>query len=147
MRLENILVPTDLGESAGRATEFAVELARKFEARLTLMHGFETPAYAYTGLGMSIVDYLTPIEDAARQQFEEALRDLKGKWQKSSGLFATGTPWQEILRACKEANADIIVMGTHGRQGLRHALLGSVAEKVLRLSPVPVLVVRGQETR
>jgi nucleotide-binding universal stress UspA family protein len=147
MRIKSILLPIDFGESSARATEVAVELAAKFEAELTLMHGLEIPAYAYDTLGVSFVDYITPVEEAARQRLEAALRDVKTKCPRSSSLFVSGTPWQDILRAGKEVNADLIVMGTHGRQGLSHALLGSVAEKVLRTSTVPVLVVRAEDAR
>jgi nucleotide-binding universal stress UspA family protein len=103
-----------------------------------LTHGFETPAYAYTGLA---VDYL-PLEDAAHKCLEDALRDLRARLPGSAALFMRGTPWQQILLASEETSADLIVMGTHGRTGLSHALIGSVAEKVVRLSPVPVLTVR-----
>jgi nucleotide-binding universal stress UspA family protein len=58
------------------------------------------------------------------------------------GFFKRGAAWRQILLASEETGADLVVMGTHGRQGLSHALIGSVAEKVVRLSPVPVLTVR-----
>jgi nucleotide-binding universal stress UspA family protein len=142
MRIASILVPTDFGESSQRALDHAVELARKFDAKLTLLHSFEVPAYAYVGLGTTTVDYLVLMEESARKGLEDALRDLKAKLPSSVALFKKGAPWQQTLLACEETRADLIVMGTHGRQGLSHALIGSVTEKVVRLSPIPVLTVR-----
>jgi nucleotide-binding universal stress UspA family protein len=107
-----------------------------------LVHGFEVPGYAYAGLGTTTVDFLVPMEDAAHECLEDALVVLKTKLPGSVALFKTGGPWQQILLASEETGADLVVMGTHGRQGLSHALIGSVAERVVRLSPVPVLTVR-----
>jgi nucleotide-binding universal stress UspA family protein len=142
MTIANILVPLDFGESSKRALDLAVEFAKKFDATLTLMHGFEVPIYAYSGLGTTTVDYFVPIEEAARKCLEDALRDLNGRLQGSVALFKRGVPWEQILLASEETRADLVVMGTHGRQGLSRALIGSIAEKVVRLSPVPVLTVR-----
>jgi nucleotide-binding universal stress UspA family protein len=142
MKIENILVPSDFGASSHRALSLAIDLAKKFGARITLVHGFEVPSYAYSGLGMAIVDYLSPIEDGARQALQSELRELEGLLPGSVALFRKGVPYREILAAIEETKADLVVMGTHGRQGLRHALIGSVAERIVRLSSIPVLTVR-----
>jgi nucleotide-binding universal stress UspA family protein len=142
MKIANILVPTDLGESSQRALDLAVDLAKKFDAKITLVYGFEVPAYAYAGVGTTTVDYLVPIEEGARKALEQGIRDLQAKLPSSVALFKKGAPWQQIMLACEETGADMIVMGTHGRKGLSHALLGSVAEKIVRLATVPVLTVR-----
>jgi nucleotide-binding universal stress UspA family protein len=144
MRIASILVPTDFGESSRQALDLAVDLAKKFDAKLTLVHGFEVPVYAYSGLGTTNVDYFVPIEESARTCLEGALRELKARCPESVALFKQGAPWRQILLASEEIGADLVVMGTHGRQGLIHAFIGSVAEKVVRLSPVPVLTVREQ---
>ena len=60
-------------------------------------------------------------------------------------VFTVGVPWSQIIEQIDELRPDLVVLGTHGRRGLRHAVLGSVAEKVVRLSPVPVLTVRGSK--
>jgi nucleotide-binding universal stress UspA family protein len=147
MRFTNILVPTDFGEAAQKATDFAVELAKTFESKITLVHGFEMPAYTYAPLTTLAVDYVTPLTDAARKQLDEALARLVERWPRSSAVFLQGPPWQQILNACEKEHADLIVMGTHARTGVAHALLGSVAEKVVRLAMVPVLVARGPVER
>jgi nucleotide-binding universal stress UspA family protein len=146
MRIASILVPTDFGESSRQARDLAVDLAKKFDAKLTLVHGFEVPVYAYSGLGTTTVDYFVPIEESARTCLEDALRELRARCPDSVALFKRGAPWQQILLASEEIGADLVVMGTHGRQGLSRALIGSVAERVVRLSPVPVLTVREQRS-
>jgi nucleotide-binding universal stress UspA family protein len=146
MRFANILIPTDFGEPARQATDLAVGLAKTFESKLTLVHGFEFPSYAYMGIDTATVDYLTPIEDAARRQLDDELERLVKRWPRSSALFMKGPAWQQVLRACDDVHPDLIVMGTHGRRGIAHALLGSVAEKIVRLAPVPVLIARGTLT-
>jgi nucleotide-binding universal stress UspA family protein len=142
---KHIVVPIDFGEPSMGALDLALELARKFEAKLTLVHTYEIPMYAYSTSGFSAVDLLTPIEDAARQQLGEAFKATKAKWPRTDAVLRRGVAWQEILTAAEEAHADTIVMGTHGRRGIEHALLGSVAEKVVRLSKVPVLTVRSHQ--
>jgi nucleotide-binding universal stress UspA family protein len=89
-----------------------------------------------------VVDVSRATRTGAPRIQRDALRDLKAKLPSSVAVFRKGFAWQQTLLACEEAGSDLIVMGTHGRQGLSHALIGSVAEKVVRLSPVPVLTVR-----
>ena len=75
---------------------------------------------------------------------DELLKGLKDRGVPISGQLRRGVPWECVLETAKETKADLIVMGTHGRKGLARALMGSVAEKVVRLSPIPVLTVRGE---
>lgn len=85
-----------------------------------------------------------PVDDlqrAAKDALNAAVAKAKERYLKTNGLLACGEPWREILEAARERGADFIVMGTHGRRGLTRVLLGSVAEKVVRLSPVPVVTV------
>jgi nucleotide-binding universal stress UspA family protein len=67
---------------------------------------------------------------------------VQQKLPQAKAILRSGVPWREILSAVEDVAADLVVMGTHGRRGVSHALLGSVAEKIVRLSPVPVLTVR-----
>ncbi len=80
---------------------------------------------------------------AAKKELEASmtLAKTKANYSNIEPLLASGPPWEQILQVAKERGADLIVMGTHGRRGLSHALLGSVAEKVVRISPIPVLTV------
>jgi nucleotide-binding universal stress UspA family protein len=80
-------------------------------------------------------------EQGARRALDEALSALRDRVPRLEGILRMGVPWEEILKAIAETHADLVVMGTHGRRGISHALIGSVAEKVVRASPVPVLSV------
>jgi nucleotide-binding universal stress UspA family protein len=143
MTLAKILVATDFSESARPALDLAVEMARKFEADLTLVHCWEAPSYSYGGGLYVPVDLITPIEKGASRALEEALTELKKRLPAAKGMLRSGSAWEEILAAATEIHADLIVVGTHGRRGLNRMLLGSVAEKVVRMARVPVLSVHG----
>jgi nucleotide-binding universal stress UspA family protein len=142
IQFRHILVPTDFGASSERALEVAVDLANKYGSTMVLFHVYEVPALVYDGMTVSPVDLLTPIREAAERQFDEALTRLRMRVPRAKGFLTLGAPWQEILRVVADEGVDLIVMGTHGRRGIHHALMGSVAEKVVRMSPVPVLTVR-----
>lgn len=144
---KHILVPVDFEEPSQRALDFAVELATKLNASLTLVHVYEVPIYAYAGLVNTLPNLLPVIEEAAREQLTRSLSAVHSKLPKADAILRMGIPWDTIISAIGETGADLVVMGTHGRRGLSHALLGSVAEKVVRLSAVPVLTVRGSDER
>lgn len=140
---QRILVPIDFGEPSRRALEVATSLVERFGATVVLLHCFEVPSLVYEGMMVSPVDLLTPIQEAAKRQLDAELAVLRSHVPRAKGILATGAPWEEVLNAVKDEDIDLIVIGTHGRRGVSRALLGSVAEKVVRLSPVPVLTVRG----
>jgi len=142
VQFKHILVPTDFGEPSGRAEKLALELAQSFNAMLTLLHAYEVPVYTYPQVDAIVVDLFTPIEQAAREQLDRELAAVQFKIPNAKSILRSGIPWREILSVIDEIRPDLVVMGTHGRRGVTHALLGSVAEKVVRLSPVPVLTVR-----
>jgi len=146
MTFNNIVVATDFSEPSQRALELAVELAQTFKAELTLVHSWEAPSYSYGGGLYLPVDLITPIQQAAVAHLEKALTELKLRAPQAKSMLRTGPAWQEVLDAATELHADLIVLGTHGRRGLNRALLGSVAEKVVRMATVPVLTVHGPAT-
>ncbi len=139
---ERILVPTDFGESSSRAVDVAVALAEKLDASLTLLHTYEIPTYAYAGLAFAPDDYLSAVADAAKRDLEAVLAKVRARMPRVKALLRQGEPRAEILAAIHETNADLVVMGTHGRHGLSRAFLGSVAEATVRSSSVPVLTTR-----
>lgn len=143
MLSKQILVATDFSDCARSALDLAVELALKLDAGLTLVHSWEAPTYSYGGGLYVPVDLITPIEQGATKALGEALVTLQQRLPQAKSTLRNGPAWQEILAAAVEAHADLIVVGTHGRQGLSRALLGSVAEKVVRMARVPVLTVHG----
>jgi nucleotide-binding universal stress UspA family protein len=144
--LRRILCPVDFELPSNRAVELAVELAGRVGASLTLVHVYDAPVYAYSGVPfMPVVDAAAPIEKAAQASLDAAVADVKRRVD-ARGILRRGRAWEEILATAKEIDADLIVMGTHGRRGLPHAVLGSVAEKVVRLSDAPVLTVRSGDS-
>jgi nucleotide-binding universal stress UspA family protein len=121
-------------------------MATKFESKLTLLHAYQLPTANY-GYADSI-GLLWPVDDlsrVARAELDSAVQRAKEQYPATDGVLACGEPWQEILETAKRAGADLIVMGTHGRRGLSRVFLGSVAEKVVRLAPMPVLIVSSKE--
>ncbi|HEY0469676.1 MAG TPA: universal stress protein [Polyangiaceae bacterium] len=143
MPFERILVATDFSESSQQALEHALRIAEQFGSELTLVHSWEAPNYSYAAGLYVPVDMIGPIERAAAARLEEAMTELKLRFPAAKSLLRSGIAWEEVLSAATLTKADLIVMGTHGRRGLERALLGSVAEKVVRMAQVPVLTVHG----
>lgn len=143
MPFERILVATDFSDSAQQALEHALCIAEKFGSELTLVHSWEAPNYSYAAGLYLPVDVIAPIERAAVARLQEATTQLRLRFPAAKSMLRSGVPWEEVLGAATAVKADLIVMGTHGRRGLERALLGSVAEKVVRMSTVPVLTVHG----
>ena len=139
-----ILVPFDFGKAAERALDLAIDLGKSGGARLTVLHVCEIPPYVYAGLEFSPAELLAPVADAARDQLDQLLRDLQARLPGARGAFQVGTPSDLILAEVASGHYDLVVMGTHGRKGIAHLALGSVAEKVVRMSPVPVLTVHAK---
>jgi nucleotide-binding universal stress UspA family protein len=142
IEFNHLLVPIDFGEPSQQALDAAIELATRFKARLTLVHVYEIPAYVYGGMTFATADLFGPIEDAAREQLDETLREVQKRVPGAKAILRRGPAALEILAVVDEVHPDLVVMGTHGRKGVSHALLGSVAEKVVRLSPAAVLTMR-----
>ena len=141
---KHILVPTDFGEPAVRALDFAIALARKFESTVTLLHASWVPASLYAAYAEGLTWPTNELEEGAKRELDAALSKAKEHYPKTEGVIVMGEPWRTILEVAKERGADLIVMGTHGRRGLSRVFLGSVTEKVVRLSPVPVLTISGK---
>jgi nucleotide-binding universal stress UspA family protein len=137
---KHILVPTDFHEASAAALNLAVSLAQTFDAKVTLLHVWELPIYPYMDFMLNSA-MITRVEDAATNGLAEALDALQKKLPTAQSKLKTGLPWEGVLEAIKELGADLVVMGTHGRRGLSHLTLGSVAERVVRLAPIPVLTV------
>lgn len=142
IQFEHLLVPIDFGECSQRALDAAMELAGRFGARLTLVHVYEVPSYVYGGMTYATTDLASPIADIAREQLEKTLRQVQTRIPSATAVLRRGPPAEEILSAIEDVHPSLVVMGTHGRKGMRHVLLGSVAERVVRLSRVPVLTMR-----
>jgi nucleotide-binding universal stress UspA family protein len=137
-RISRILAPTDFSENASDALAYAASLASKLGARLTLLHVAQLPAYAYAEHTMPSLDELLP---RAQDALDRAVERAQKTHRDVDGILATGHAADRIVELARDRDFDLVVMGTHGRRGLPRALIGSVAEHVVRLSPVPVLTV------
>jgi nucleotide-binding universal stress UspA family protein len=131
---DDVLIPTDGSRGADAALEHAIEIATQWEATL---HGLYVVDSRVARSG--------PLREALRDEGREALRDVEVAGTQA-GLsvvteVAEGSPHEEILEYVSEHGIDVVVMGTHGRTGIDRLVMGSVAERVNRLSPVPVLTV------
>jgi nucleotide-binding universal stress UspA family protein len=136
--IRSILVPTDFSETADRAIEQALVLAQKFEAKITLLHVLSMPVYSYMDGASWPID---GIRAEAAKAIEEAASKVRARWPRVDASLVEGVAWEEIVRLATDRDVDVIVMGTHGRRGFSRMLVGSVAERVVRLSPAPVMTV------
>ena len=143
MTLQHFLVPVDFSEYADQALGDAITLAKKLEARLTLLHVIHYLPIGVGDMGAALpVSYMDELEADVQQGMESYRQRAQQAGLETDVVIVHGIPFQSIVDVAREKNVDLIVTGTHGRTGLRHALLGSVAEKVVRLAPCPVLVTR-----
>ena len=143
--IKKILVPLDFSDGSIAAERRAEELARVLNAQLVLLHVVDdTPFMLVDGGGYMPVSALQQYEAVSQQKLENCVRDAERSGVSVRGKLLHGRPDQAILKAAKEMGSDLIVMGTHGRRGLSHFLLGSVAERVVRTSDVPVMTVRAE---
>jgi universal stress protein A len=144
IRLHKILLPTDFSYYSAAATKYACELATKFDAELHLLHTLEThlastPTF---GMGLALSKHISESKDAAEKSLAGI---LDPKWSEGRTVIhavVEGSPKVEIIQYARKLNIDLIVLATHGRTGLIHVLMGSVAESVVRTAPCPVLTVR-----
>ncbi len=139
---KHILVATDFEEPARRAADLALQMAEVFGAKVTVL------AVVPIVGGPSIGDVKLPVaafEEPIRRALATETSRLQARSPHVRGALRRGVPCEEILAASNEVGADLIVMGTRGRRALARALLGSVAERVLRLASVPVLTVGRRE--
>lgn len=140
---KNILVPIDFSDHSQRALDYAIELAAKLDAKVHLLNVIGIPALGIPELGValtaSMIDNLVKNNQDALDKLADPRRKLASIGEV---MLRTGDTRDMILQACGEVNADLIVMGTHGRRGVSRALLGSVAESVVRTAPCPVLAIR-----
>lgn len=148
---KTILLPTDGSEYSGKAIACALSFAKQYGAQLVALHVIDQrwedqTRHTFTEVRQSVLK-------EAKERREEEARRIVGEVADGANnvgvgvetRIVTGFPVEEILRVGKELQADLIIMGTHGRTGIAHALLGSVAEKVVRRAPCPVLTIHREE--
>jgi nucleotide-binding universal stress UspA family protein len=142
--IKKILVPIDFTETSAHALDYAVDLAVLVGAAVSVIHVYQPPVYSFPdAVLVAPPELAAKISDKAQQLVDEAVSSRRQRCPAMTGILRNGSAWEEITRIAAEQSADLIVMGTHGRRGLPRAILGSVAERVIRTSPVPVLTVHG----
>ncbi len=148
--LRKILVPVDFSTHSAEAIRYAADLSRRYEANVTVAHAYQPPEYAFPEgyLLQKASDQTARLAMLERQLAHcEAEARAAGAVRVESKLI-DGVDSAAIVRFAEETEQDLIVMGTHGRTGFKRAILGSVAEKVVRTAPCPVLTIRaGADSR
>lgn len=140
--LRRILLATDFSPCASRAFDYALRFATACSAHVDLLHAVEFPPGLDPEYAINAV-YLERLRLEVDRQLDALVRQAAGQGITSEGSQVVGLAGQAIVKKAKEADVDLVVVGTHGRTGLAHLLLGSTAERVIRTSPCPVLAVRG----
>jgi len=158
--LTTILAPTDFSKGSHAALEHAAELARVTKASIVVLHVIETIAatmkeslqladpYAMAksmAESPQLMDVYALVKSAVEPALDQLVQDLKKANVAATGCILEGTAYDQIVAHAKQVGADLIVMGTHGRRGISHAFIGSVAERVVRTAHCPVLTVRMPE--
>jgi nucleotide-binding universal stress UspA family protein len=149
MTLKNILVATDFSEPSDAALSYGRALADNFKATLHLVHvvgNMSSAIYGAEAYVVSVPELQQEIEDAARRQLDDLLMDSDERPLPSRRVLITSNaPALAIVEYARREQIDLIVTGTHGRGAVAHLLMGSVAERVVRTAPCPVLTVRHPE--
>lgn len=147
MTIRRLLFAADFSESSREALAHAVYLATELKAELVLVHVFERPFFIETGVShrlqahRDIEHWIREARAEAAQRLETLANENRAQGLTVTTSFREGVAFLEILKAAEELNADLIVLGTHGRTGLPHILIGSVAERVVRQASCAVLTV------
>ncbi len=146
IELSKIVCPTDFSPTSSRAVDYAAAMADSFGAELVLLHVIPEMTYPLRSFGMasSFPHLKEELHNRAMDAMQERTKEIHDKLPNVQVhlVLRDGDAHDVILDCAKDQKADMIVMGTHGHTGLKHALLGSTAEKVVRMSEVPVLTVR-----
>jgi len=147
--ITRILVPMDFSEESSRAAEYALSLAAKLGASVELLHVVEDPiasgAWGAEAYVVNVPDLITELEADAKRRLASIKAGYEAHGVPIETSVVTGSPARTIVALAEGQECRLIVMGTHGRSGLSHMLLGSVAERVVRTAPCPVLTVRAEK--
>jgi nucleotide-binding universal stress UspA family protein len=144
MQIKTILFPTDFSNGARAAMDHAISLAKDYNAKLILLYVIQDISIAewYIPSSISVTDLVEDMQKSAWNEMNKWNTEVSAKVKDVETMVVRGVPFAEIIKTAKNKNADLIVIGTHGRTGIDHMLFGSTAEKVVRKAPCPVLTVR-----
>jgi nucleotide-binding universal stress UspA family protein len=143
VRIATILVPTDFSPDAEAALERAIDFAKLFGARIHLLHSYYIAPQAATPWSYSFpAGLIDEVRQDALRRIEELRDKVKARGVEASSEVSSEPPSMSIISCAERQRADLIAMGTRGLTGVKHVLLGSVAERTIRLAPCPVLTVK-----
>lgn len=147
MQFRHILAPTDFSEYSKKAVASACELAKKFGAKLTILHVVEPPPYPIEGYVPPHVSatFLEDLERQATQDLAQLVPEAEAAKIEVARRVVVGTPYRKIIETAEAERVDLIVMATAGRTGFSHLVMGSIAERVVRTATCPVLTIRPHE--
>ncbi len=144
---KKILVPVDFSDHARTALDLAVEIARDSSGTIQLLHCYQIQPGGISPYGVALpTDYFTELRDAAARKLNEWKQEFVPADVKCDGTLSSDHPSAAIVSTAEDMDADLIVMGTRGLSGFKHALLGSTAERTVRTASCPVLTVKGKES-
>jgi nucleotide-binding universal stress UspA family protein len=146
-KVNEIVCPIDFSPPSNAALKEAIGMAKQYGAKLILVSVVEP---IVTGLMLSVYtyqQYVKRLKNTAREQLKAMITKHVPKGMRVTALVKTGDPADVIVRTCKSQRADLLVVATHGRRGWGHLIFGSVAEKVIRMAPCPVLVIHPPKKR
>lgn len=142
IQIRKILVPTDFSQASLGALRYAVDFAGRFDASICLVHVVEPASFVNDVGNVPLLGSDREIANKLHHKLVMLARKEVGSLTPVSPLVCIGKPFHEIARVARTVDADLILIATHGRSGLKRAFLGSTAERVVRHAPCPVLVVR-----
>lgn len=146
IKLDRILVPTDFSDFSKPALLYGCAMAARFEAELHLLHVVPDPAMLVPEAAAFSVETMQAQSESLLKEAQAALQKLPPDgWENKNTIIRevrVGAAFMEIIEYARDKSIDLIVIGTHGRSGLMHVLMGSVAERIVRKSPCPVLTVK-----
>ncbi len=135
--IKTILVPVDFSRPAEQAMNYALRLARIFGSQIRLLHVIEASTVVTDS--MTWVDFYSQVKAVTQPMLENLAKTIRHAGVQVKADLVRGTAYAEIVKQAKRHRVDLIVIGTHGRTGLQHLMMGSVAERVVRMAPCPVL--------
>jgi nucleotide-binding universal stress UspA family protein len=144
IEIQKILVPTDFSEYSQHAVKYAVALAQSFKAKLYVVHVWDQ-SIAVGPTETFHTEIWVEAEKSEKERLNQVTQGLRTEGIDAESVFVSGTAYIEIAKTAKELDVDLITLATHGRSGLSHLVFGSTAEKIIRLAPCPVLVVKHPE--
>jgi len=139
--VRSILCPVDFSETSRRALDYALLLARTCAAELTVLHVVEDVPLLTAYAGLPEGSLVEKVEESARMELAELVAAIPAQGFPIRSDLIHGTTWKAILQYAAQHGSELIVMGSHGRKGLEHAIFGSVTERVIRRAACPVLIV------